>query len=150
MSTYEEDLLNDLKSKMGENFNSITIIDDSSIYFREINKLYPFCGSKINWQKVPDAREIYLSKENYINDAIQFIQKITEDYKIEGQALIISDNAFDIAISVSVPNLPNVMSSVLEIPQHHYILDKNLQWCFAFTMEGYCSFGFTPRNSAIN
>ncbi len=142
--SYEDQIRSTLESDFIS--KSIFEIGDSTPVFSRMGKIFEPKGSKIDWGKVPESIQAYESDENQFNAAcLEFFAMIVQKFSLDGSLIYVGDGNTDFAISCSVEKMKTVLGVLLEVPQHHYLIGENFDWCFCFSFEGDMSFGFNPK-----
>lgn len=151
MSHFDDKLIAELRSH-NIAFNILPANDHASIV-REINENIPFSGSKIAWSKLnnsmnfggdlTDSPTSRLAKE---------IKKVADD-----TIIIVGDSVCDDAYCINLEQLEEALSVFSEIPQHTYIVQKQLNWIACISFEGDIDFALlkpsipqTPRRWDVN
>ncbi|WP_124429836.1 hypothetical protein [Pseudomonas sp. R2-37-08W] len=147
MSYFDDELITELRSH-NIAFNILPENDHASIV-REINETIPFSGSKIAWSKLnksinfggdlPDFSTSKMAKE---------IKKFADD-----KIIFLGDSACDEAYCINLEQLEDALRIFSEIPQHTYILQKQLDWIACISFEGDIDFALlkpsAPQTSAL-
>lgn len=130
MSYFDDELIAELRSH-NIAFNILPANDHASIV-REINENIPFSGSKIAWSKLnnsmnfggdlTDSPILRLAKE---------IKKVAND-----TIIIVGDSVCDDAYCINREQLEEALRVFSEIPQHTYIVQKQLNWIACISFEG--------------
>ena len=120
----------------------IKIIDDEGYYIDLLEKKFPFVGSKIDWNRVPNSTSSKCQGD-FIEEGYLFFEDCLEKGYIllRENIVIVGDSFMENALETKVENLTNILRLLLKLPQHTYIFDKECRWCLSFTMEGYFDFG---------
>jgi len=145
MSTaYDEELLQEIATEVREGLAKV--IPDSGEYFSRLASEFPTTGSRIDWDSVPNAVTAYSESvgQQQIDDFIEFFDKTVADHGLEGHVIYMGDSATNVALVLSLTTLRNHLSAFISIPQHHYFVAENFDWCLAFTFEGDMGFGRRP------
>jgi hypothetical protein len=143
--TPEEELLERL-SRQGVHF---VREPTAAPYFAVLARTYPACGSKIDWRQVDRSK---LSSaditdwERYLPAALSFLQEVTEQGELSGdlEVVVIGDSSMEGALVMRLDAVFACLESLLEMPQHTYVLPRDGRWCAVFTMEGDLCFGYAP------
>lgn len=138
MNTYDEKIVRYLNNDLG-NLN-FRLIYNSDYLFSELMTYYPVLGSKIDWSKVEGAIE-----EKLPSDGVDFFNRMKERFSLEGIATYVGDGVTEIAVESCVDCMAKILSGVIDIPQHHYVIGRNYSWCICITMEGDVDFGFSGK-----
>jgi hypothetical protein len=149
MSTVGREFIEDLSRRYRDD-ERVQRQGPSDPYFRTLERRFPLVGSKIDWGSVPRAivRETDpRDPERQARDAVAFLSDIVraEGISDEQITIAIGDSAMDEAVSLPLTVLRVTLRDFLELPQHLYVLPKDGDWCFSFTMEGDLAFGYAPR-----
>jgi hypothetical protein len=144
--TPEQELREALERQYSE--AGIVFEPSSNEYFDLLQKRFPVCGSKIDWDRVSTARvkPVDTSSEQYFDDAMKFAEEIFESELRDPQSLVvvIGDSAMEGALRMPLSTLRSSLRSILRMPQHTYVLAPDAAWCLVFTMEGDLCFGYAP------
>ena len=135
---FEDELLLSLTNKIGK--NSFIVKESSDEYFMKLASFFPVLGSKINWKKVVDSIEETCS-DSY--NFIDFFADVCKKFNLKGDCIVIGDSAIDCAIIMSIDTLRDCLTSIIEIPQHHYFIADDFSWCISYTMEENMAFGYS-------
>lgn len=140
MNTYEAKIRNDLERRLSSvNFR---ISDSSSHLFSGLMKNYPILGSKIDWSKVHGT-----VRGDHNSNGVDFFLLMKERFSLSGMAIYAGDGVTDITVESGVDYMDKILSVVMDIPQHHYVIGENYRWCVCITMEGDFDFGFSRNNT---
>ena len=147
--TPEDELLEVLQSACAT--GKIEILSSSDAFFRLLEKRFPVCGSKIDWEEVPgsvvrntgtDDSEVHFDECEAFAAATWQAEDISRDQTV----VVIGDSSMNVALVMSIGTLTACLREILRMPQHTYILPKDASWVMVFTMEGDLCFGYAPRN----
>jgi hypothetical protein len=120
-------------------------LGDSSPVFAQIATAYPITGSKIDWRRVPGSIELVEEDEVMrVEEFIGFFDEVVQKFSLSGDVVYVGDSATECAFAGSLEYMRAVLSKLLAIPQHHYLVGADVSWCVSFTMEGDMGFGFRP------
>ncbi|ANH98814.1 hypothetical protein A8L59_15790 [Pseudomonas koreensis] len=138
MSYFDEELEKELSDS---NINFEELKSEAHVNFvLNINKAFPFSGSKIAWGSFPNSL-------SYIrNDADQAFMDITNkitDLNIS-EIIFIGDSLTENAYKISAVNLEKTLSLFSEIPQHTYFFSGDLGIIGCISSEGEINFCETP------
>jgi hypothetical protein len=111
--------------------------------FAQIEKSFPFAGSKIDWAQLKDSIELKVDDINSGQEIKEKLKKVLHNFYKSPEAMVtvVGDSAMDFALKMTIECLFENIESILELPQHIYILAENANWCVCISMEGYVSFG---------
>jgi len=116
-----------------------------------IEEKYPFSGAKIDWKSIPCS--ISKKTNNYRKrnkDFIVFFHEMKKKFSLSGDVFYVNDSAIDFAIKGSIESIGKIIKYLLKIPQHHYFIGNEGNWCLCFTMEGYMDFGFCYNDKEVS
>ena len=113
------------------------------VYADMIYQYYPFIGSKINWSMVSGHFHEKISVERFRESIHGFFNKIVQLQQLsqENTVIVVSDSAIDVALVLSVDPLQTYLEDIISLPQHTFVVPKDVSWCACFTMEGDMDFG---------
>jgi hypothetical protein len=127
---------------------ALRIEDACERYFDVLSARFPADGSKIAWNGLPKARlsiesDIILQKERFL----WFFDNAVSDQGLSGQAVYMGDSATEVAVIGDVRDIRTALSALLEMPQHHYVMEPSGEWVMCFSMEGMMGFAFAPEGN---
>jgi hypothetical protein len=142
----ETELLIELKDKIND--GEIIVADDLDRHFDEIWARFPFVGSKIDWNQVPDSFTIRIGASDWSETANKFILHVIEQTCLKSSdfVIVLGDSAVDVVLQIATSVLPQSIISIASLPQHTYITNDVKDWCAVISMEGYMDFGFAPKS----
>ena len=117
---------------------------DSNFYFDLIWYSFPFAGDRIDWVKLRAwIRRVQLGEE----DVVRFLEEVIRETRASftDNVVILSDNAFDVAVIMTIKDLKEWIVKLVAFPQHLYVIPTSIDWCICFAFEGYMDFGFSPN-----
>jgi len=118
-------------------------LGDSSPFFEQLMKAFPVCGSKIDWDQVPDAIEcVEEDRDLQVVQFAKFFDKVIQRYCLSGDVVYAGDGVTDFALGGLLECMREALPELLSVPQHHYLVAPDSSWCICFTMEGWMGFGF--------
>lgn len=139
MSTYEDDVRLFLQEKFQS--GELVEISQSDFVFDLLGRRYPVLGSKIDWKRLPDSIVKSLGCDGSIAlEFSGFFNDVCRKENLDGHVFYVGDSATDFAIKGSVSSISESLKVLLEIPQHHYFVGENGDWCMCVTMEGDMAF----------
>jgi len=148
MSTYDDDLIIELNIGMG--VDCLKIIGESDDIFLSLERVFPLVGSKIDWENVPNSIEDHeVIEELHVEKFIEFFDKICMKFNLMDSVIYVGDNVTSFALEGDINIMRKYLGNLIEIPQHHYFIEKNYEWCMSMTMEGDMAFGFSDCSSRI-
>lgn len=147
--TLEDEFLSAMAPLIQE--GSIELWGDETPFIELIEKNFPFVGSKIDWQQVPGVITKNINAHAFVPECLAFIKDQLIRFEIPPltKVVVIGDGVLNQAIAARVEVLELLMSEILNLPQHTYIIELNGEWCMAFTMEGYADFGRSCKSDLI-
>lgn len=127
------------------------IIENWDNYADLISDNYPWYGSQIDWDKMPNHLSMKLgSKDNIGESLIKFINenKLDHLFKADKYLIYINDSSLDYGIKFNSEIYSTLMKELIElIPQHHYFFNEDASWCLVISAEGYIDFGKAAQHS---
>jgi len=142
---YDQKILVALKREI--DLGVLVVVSNPDEIFGQLGDSYHVCGSKICWSQIPGSVESHESdptKQHAKN--IEFFDEICRRYKLSGAVTYAGDSAIDFALQGSLSEIRKILPILLNVPQHHYIIDAGFAWCMSFTMEGDMAYGAAPSN----
>jgi hypothetical protein len=141
--TPEDELLEDLRRE----FPGAEIVVDptSHEYVDVVQRRFPFLGSKIDWDRVPRSQVRRVSDvTRFMDEAVAFTLEVMASERLdrEVQIAVIGDNAMDVTLRMSPSTFRRCLRTILDMPQHTYVLALDGAWCLVYTMEGDLCFGY--------
>jgi hypothetical protein len=111
--------------------------------FQKIAGVYPVVGSKIDWNRVPRSVGCAESRDDFqIERFVGFFNEVIAKFSLSGGVIYVGDGLTDFALIGDISVIQKILPKLIEIPQHHYIVDYGCSWCICLTMEGDMDFGF--------
>lgn len=120
-----------------------TEISDLSNYVEYMNNL-PFMGERIDFSKLNNTRFVESDQENISFDAIIFIKSLVNERICRKNDTVIyigdglTNNGYEFDLNDLLKIIPFL---VTEIPQHHYLLFKDLKKIILISFENVMEFG---------
>lgn len=120
-----------------------TEISDLSNYVEYMNHL-PFMGERIDFSKLNNTRFVESDQENISFDAIIFIKSLVNERICRKNDTVIyigdglTNNGYEFDLNDLLKIIPFL---VTEIPQHHYLLFKDLKKIILISFENVMEFG---------
>ncbi|MDT3312180.1 hypothetical protein QZR14_12530 [Pseudomonas sp. rhizo66] len=134
MSYFDDELEKDL-SNSNITFEKLKPeVHDS--FVSSINKKFPFSGSKITWNTLPNSMN-YVKKE--ANQAFIDISKRITTLNAS-EIIFIGDSLTDKAYKISTANLECALAIFADIPQHTYFFSESLSFIGCISSEGEIDF----------
>ncbi len=138
---YEDEFIQLIRLKYND---SVEIITDSSQHCRLIEKRFPFSGSKISWEQVPNSINIYLKdEEKLLITVLDLISELEEKDFINSKEniIVVGDGQFDFSYKLELEDLKTILKKIIDLPQHLYLMQENANWVLAVTSQRYIGFG---------
>ena len=138
---YEDEFIQLIRLKYND---SVEIITDSSQNCHLIEKRFPFTGSKISWEQVPNSVEIYVkSEEELLITVLNLISELEQKNLInfKESIIIVGDGQFDFSYKLGLRDLKTILKEIIDIPQHLYLMQENANWVLAVTSGRFIDFG---------
>jgi hypothetical protein len=144
MSDYDKELIDNLHALI---MNCEVEMNGADKYFELLTSKFPITGTKVGWEKI-SSRCQKTAKYSTQADFINFIKKIEEsclDWKVEEEPIIyIGDSLTEHAYRLCFSDVVNFFKLIDQIPQHHYFLNQQADWCLCLDMTDYLDFSFAP------
>lgn len=129
MSYLDDEIINNFK-KMNVKF-SISSEADHDLLVKVINETLPFSGSQIAWSSFKESTYVGPSSAHVtLEKLVKKIKTATE------RNVIFIGDATDNAYSITLSDLMHSLQYFSKIPQHTYILQKQLDWIACISFEG--------------
>ncbi|MCM3025310.1 rhs-associated protein [Bacillus safensis] len=142
MNSYDEDLIKDLELK--DLLKYVKVHKNPEIYLELIEQKFDFAGSKINWLQTNKHHSKSTNNESLLPDALLFITELKERYLANNlQVIYIGDNLTEFGYQFELKHLKELLVYFLDIPQHHYFISLEGDWCICISFENYLDFGFS-------
>ncbi|GLF90793.1 hypothetical protein Saga11_20520 [Bacillus safensis] len=144
MNSYDEDLIKDLELK--DLLKSVKVHKNPEIYLDVIEQKFDFAGSKIDWLQTNKHHSKSSNNESLLPDALLFITELKEKYLDNNlQVIYIGDNLTEFGYQLELKHLEELLVYFLDIPQHHYFISLEGDWCICISYENYLDFGFSLK-----
>lgn len=142
MNSYDEDLIKDLELK--DLLKYVKVHENPEIYLDLIEQKFDFAGSKINWLQTNKHHSKSSNNESLLSDALLFITELKEKYLANDlQVIYIGDNLTEFGYQFELKHSKELLVYFLDIPQHHYFISLEGDWCICISFENYLDFGFS-------
>ncbi|WP_353855161.1 rhs-associated protein [Bacillus sp. Bos-x628] len=142
MNTYDEDLIKDLELK--DLLNCVKVNKDPEIYLDLLEQKFEFDGSKIDWLQTKNHYSMNSNNESLLPDALLFITELKEKYLDNNlQVIYIGDNLTEFGYQFELKHIEELLVCFLDVPQHHYFISLEGDWCMCISYENYLDFGFS-------
>lgn len=129
MSYLDDEIINDFK-QMNVQFSVPSEAEHDSMV-ELINETIPFSGSQIAWSSFKEITYIGPSSSHTTLEKLEKkIKSATERH------IIFIGDATDNAYSITINDLMHSLHFFSKIPQHTYILQKQLDWIACISFEG--------------
>ncbi|MES9681106.1 rhs-associated protein, partial [Bacillus safensis] len=87
------------------------------------------------------------NNESLLSDALLFITELKVKYLANDlQVIYIGDNLTEFGYQFELKHLKELLVYFLDIPQHHYFISLEGDWCICLSFENYLDFGFSLNN----
>ncbi|MEH7642872.1 rhs-associated protein, partial [Bacillus pumilus] len=114
------------------------------IYLDLIEQKFEFDGSKIDWLQTNNHHSKNSNNESLLPDALLFITELKEKYLANNlQVIYIGDNLTEFGYQFELKHIEELLVYFLDIPQHHYFVPLEGDWCICISYENYLDFGFS-------
>lgn len=106
------------------------MIADLSYYIEKLRTRFPFVGSRINFNNLNSNIYLKSDQKNISVDATSFIENLIEEKKCSKDDVIIyigdslTENGYEFYLNDLLKIIPFLVN---EIPQHHYLIFKDLE-----------------------
>jgi len=142
LNTYDEDLIKDLELK--DLLNCVKVNKDPEIYLDLLEQKFEFDGSKIDWLQTKNHYSMNSNNESLLPDALLFITELKEKYLDNNlQVIYIGDNLTEFGYQFELKHIEELLVYFLDVPQHHYFISLEGDWCMCISYENYLDFGFS-------
>ena len=122
----------------------VKIIENPETYLDLIEQKFKFNGSKIDWSQTNKHYTKQLSNESLLTDTIQFIINLKEKYLNNNvRVMYLGDSLTEFGYQFEIKDIEQLLVYFLEIPQHHYFIPLDGDWCLCVSYENYLDFGFS-------
>jgi hypothetical protein len=144
---YDEDLDIEIKDVLGDAPRVAPF--NASPYFEKLAMIMPLQGSRLDWDRVPNARVAFTPiGEQQTADFETFFKQAVLDFSLTQDVIHLSDGGPELARRLPMSEMVKTLDPFLSIPHHHFFIDDNFSWCMVFTFEGEMGFGFIPARAA--
>lgn len=143
--TYFDD---ELRRRLSRYFSCglLTELGPDSAFLGRLESSFPFSHSRIDWSKLPYFIERYeYDPTKHVVFFSSHFRKMVEAEGLVGEVIYFGDNATEISIIGDVSAYEEAIEVLMELPQHHFLVDRDFTWCMSMTMEGDAAFGRTAR-----
>ncbi|WLR42517.1 rhs-associated protein [Bacillus carboniphilus] len=146
MSIYDDELIKDLlQSDLKKYFKKI---EDPESFINLIEQNFEFSGSQIDWFKTDNHYSKESNNKSLLSDARLFIAELKEKYMNNNIPLMyIGDNLTEFGYQFEIKDIEKILVFFLDIPQHHYFIPLEGDWCLGISYENYLDFGFSLNRS---
>ncbi|HEX4796013.1 MAG TPA: hypothetical protein VH370_19655 [Humisphaera sp.] len=115
---------------------------------------YPMVLGRIDWGKVPGARGLLAGKPVMplgarLDSLRLFFDRFLSAASLaeSDEVIVVGDGILDVAVHFTVRSLRAHFAELLELPQHLYIINASVDWCFNYTFEDDAFFGPAASNA---
>lgn len=124
--------------------NCVKVHKNPEIYLDLIEQKFEFDGSKIDWSQTNNHHSKNSNNESLLPDALLFITELKEKYLDNNlQVIYIGDNLTEFGYQFELKHIEELLVYFLDIPQHHYFISLEGDWCMCISYENYLDFGFS-------
>jgi len=142
LNSYDEDLIKDLGLK--DLLKYVKVNKKPKIFLDLIEQKFDFAGSKIDWLQTNKHHSKSSNHASLLSDALLFITELKERYLANNlQVIYIGDNLTEFGYQFELRHLEELLVYFLDIPQHHYFISLEGDWCICISFEDYLDFGFS-------
>ncbi|MFC0561489.1 rhs-associated protein [Halalkalibacter alkalisediminis] len=142
MSSYDDELVKDLVLN-GIN-KCVKVIKNPETYLNLIEQKFEFNGSKIDWLQTNKHYSKESNNESLLTDASLFITELKEKHLNNNvRVMYIGDSLTEFGYQFELKDIEQILVYFLDIPQHHYFIPLEGDWCLCITYENYLDFGFS-------
>ncbi|WP_262216216.1 type IV secretion protein Rhs [Serratia ficaria] len=136
----------DIRFKISELSVNLDIIDDWETIADELSDSFEWTGSKINWSRTKWHRfiELHGDYQSWVSQVFSFLKDgaIKKEIDMSNEIYYINDSSLDFAVKMSSDEISRFLElAIKNIPQHHYLFERNKKWCIVISSEGYIDFG---------
>ncbi|PJZ76222.1 hypothetical protein CH365_15490 [Leptospira neocaledonica] len=128
----------------------IRVIDDNAVFFSEIREGFPQGFNRIDWSKIPHNFDSILPGNDFKEKLIYFVSDFLKKNNLtrNGPVIYFGD-AIDIAFEISLTCFYSISDRLFAVPQHSYVIDKDVSWCFNHTFEDEMYIGRSKKSPFI-
>ncbi|MBY0185860.1 rhs-associated protein [Bacillus altitudinis] len=124
--------------------NCVKVHKYPEIYLDLIEQKFEFDASKIDWSQTNHHHSMNSNNESLLPDALLFITELKEKYLDNNlQVIYIGDNLTEFGYQFELKHIEELLVYFLDIPQHHYFISLEGDWCMCISYENYLDFGFS-------
>lgn len=123
--------------------------EDAEYYTKELiqgfSPYFPYEGASIYQDGNPNPDPYF----PYFEFARKFFEQVVKEVGLNETdfLVVVGDNAMDVALSLPLELVRRYLDDLLNMPQHAYIVPRDVAWCLCYRMEGDMGFGFnTTKN----
>ena len=125
-------------------YESVKVLKDIDKLIKLIEHHFLFNGSRINWCQTEMHYHKKSNKESLFADTKEFIVELREKYlKDNVNVIYLGDNLTEYGYQFDLGDIDQHIDYLLGIPQHHYFVPKDVNWCICISFESYLDFGFS-------
>lgn len=141
MNNYYDNIL--IKSVEEQKIN-YTVISNFSYYIEYLSKSFPFVGGRLDFSNLNNYKYVKSEQKRISFDTVNFIKKLIEDkiYCKNDVIIYIGDSLTENGYEFYLKDLLKIIPFLVEeLPQHHYILSKDLKKIIYISFEDEIEFG---------
>ena len=142
LSFYDDEIVKNLE--INGLIKNVKVIENPGSYLDLIEEKFEFNGSQIDWLKTKNHFSIESNNESLLTDASLFISELKEKYLNNSvEIMYIGDGLTEFGYQFESKDIEQILVYLLEVPQHHYFIPLDGDWCFCVSFENYLDFGFS-------
>ena len=144
-SSYDDELIKDLE--LNKLSTKVEVVENIEYYLNLLEQKFQFNGSRIDWSQIDRHMSEELNDEYLLAGLRQFISKIKENHLIDKEVELIyfGDSLTEYGYKFELRDIEQIIVHLLEIPQHHYFVPVQGDWCLCVSYEYYIDFGFSLK-----
>ncbi len=108
---------------------------EPGVVFDWLNAHLPAVGTAVDWQNVSgDHRHWFAASDS---ERTEIVEEFLSALPSGDQAVLHEgDSSSPFPVRIERDSLPSVLAALLEIPEHHYLVDEERRWVGVFRSEG--------------
>lgn len=141
MNNYYDNILTKSVEEQKINY---TVISNFSYYIEYLSKSFPFVGGRLDFSNLNNYKYVKSEQKRISFDTVNFIKKLIEDkiYCKNDAIIYIGDSLTENGYEFYLKDLLKIIPFLVEeLPQHHYILSKDLKKIIYISFEDEIEFG---------
>ncbi len=140
------DISDEIRHQVAEKLgDKIRILEYDAPFVARIEARFPFEGSKIDWDRVPGALVCGRERRGSNRSSLEAAQEFLAGHESTELLYFVGDGLMDGVITSELECFLEVLTALLEWPQHIYVIPENADWCLAFYTEGWAGMGFATK-----